>query len=70
MDLLRSLPSGDTNLVLFQADMFNPEGFELAIQGCETVFHIAHPVLFGASKAQVNQSHELIPTWISHQSTV
>ncbi|PKI35432.1 hypothetical protein CRG98_044175 [Punica granatum] len=53
VDFLRSLPNGDTNLVLFQADLLNPAEFEPAIQGCESVFHVAHPVLFGASKDQL-----------------
>ncbi|KAK4748677.1 hypothetical protein SAY87_015263 [Trapa incisa] len=53
VDFLRSLPHGQTNLVLFQADMFNPVEFEPAIEGCRTVFHASHPVLFGASKDQL-----------------
>ncbi|KAK4803159.1 hypothetical protein SAY86_001362 [Trapa natans] len=33
--------------------MFNPVEFEPAIEGCRTVFHASHPVLFGASKDQL-----------------
>ncbi|CAK7335694.1 unnamed protein product [Dovyalis caffra] len=42
--LLKSLPNADTNLVLFQADIYNPDEFDDAIQGCEFVFHVATPM--------------------------
>uniref|UniRef100_A0A6N2JY52 NAD(P)-binding domain-containing protein n=1 Tax=Salix viminalis TaxID=40686 RepID=A0A6N2JY52_SALVM len=35
VDLLNSLPNADTNLVLFQADIYNAHEFDDAIQGCE-----------------------------------
>ncbi|GLT78119.1 hypothetical protein SLA2020_496650 [Shorea laevis] len=44
VDLLKSLPHASTNLVLFQANIYNPIEFELAIQGCEFVFHVATPL--------------------------
>ncbi|XP_039046662.1 anthocyanidin reductase ((2S)-flavan-3-ol-forming)-like isoform X1 [Hibiscus syriacus] len=40
---LESLPGADTNLVLFQAYIYNPHEFKHAIQGCEFVFHVATP---------------------------
>ncbi|KAL2527691.1 NAD(P)-binding Rossmann-fold superfamily protein [Abeliophyllum distichum] len=42
---LKSLPNAESRLELFQADIYNPEDFEAAIQGCLFVFHVATPVL-------------------------
>ncbi|KAJ6712609.1 ANTHOCYANIDIN REDUCTASE-LIKE [Salix purpurea] len=42
--LLKSLPNADTRLVLFQADIYNPNEFEEAIRGCGFVFHVATPM--------------------------
>lgn len=42
--LLRTLPHANTNLVLFEANIYNPREFEHAIQGCEYVFHVATPL--------------------------
>ncbi|KAG5609329.1 hypothetical protein H5410_020610 [Solanum commersonii] len=39
--LLKNLPNAEENLKLFQADMYRPEEFEQAIQGCEFVCHVA-----------------------------
>ncbi|KAM3338442.1 putative anthocyanidin reductase [Capsicum galapagoense] len=39
--LLKSLPNAEANLKLFQANLYRPEEFEQAIQGCEFVFHLA-----------------------------
>ncbi|KAJ4823159.1 hypothetical protein Tsubulata_016398 [Turnera subulata] len=33
--LLQSLPNAETNLVLYQADIYNPDDFHAAINGCE-----------------------------------
>ncbi|KAK4371502.1 hypothetical protein RND71_010977 [Anisodus tanguticus] len=41
--LLKSLPNAEGKLKLFQADIYRPEEFEQAIQGCEFVFHVATP---------------------------
>lgn len=38
---LKSLPGAHTKLVLFQADIYNPDEFKHAIQRCEYVFHVA-----------------------------
>ncbi|KAK9279475.1 hypothetical protein L1049_013154 [Liquidambar formosana] len=42
--LLKSLPFADTGLQLFQADIYNPDEFGRAIEGCEFVFHVATPL--------------------------
>lgn len=41
--LLKSFPDADTRLHLFEADIYKPEEFERAIEGCEFVFHVATP---------------------------
>ncbi|XP_057968862.1 dihydroflavonol 4-reductase-like isoform X2 [Malania oleifera] len=43
--ILKSLPHAETNLVLFQADIYNPTQFEAAIKHCHSVFHVATPLL-------------------------
>ncbi|XVF22406.1 hypothetical protein REPUB_Repub12eG0169700 [Reevesia pubescens] len=43
VELLKSFPHADTRLMLFQADMYNPNEFEEAIHGCTFVFHVATP---------------------------
>ncbi|KAL7111814.1 hypothetical protein ACP275_05G113200 [Erythranthe tilingii] len=43
--LLKSLPSAETRLKLFEADIYNPQEFETAIEGCHYVFHVATPML-------------------------
>ncbi|EYU40028.1 hypothetical protein MIMGU_mgv1a025720mg [Erythranthe guttata] len=43
--LLKSLPSAETRLKLFEADIYNPQEFETAIDGCQYVFHVATPML-------------------------
>ncbi|KAF3439889.1 hypothetical protein FNV43_RR18167 [Rhamnella rubrinervis] len=42
--LLKSLPGADTELVLFKADIYNPNEFRHGIQGCHSVFHVATPM--------------------------
>lgn len=61
--LLKSLPNADTNLFLFQADIYNPNEFEPAIQGCEFVFHVATPMQHNPT--QSSQVSLLICTLIS-----
>ncbi|CAI9101149.1 OLC1v1038408C1 [Oldenlandia corymbosa var. corymbosa] len=41
---LKSLPYADSRLVLFQADIYNPDEFAPAILGCHTVVHLATPL--------------------------
>ncbi|KAL0309311.1 UNVERIFIED_CONTAM: putative anthocyanidin reductase [Sesamum radiatum] len=43
--LLRSFLWAEERLKLFEANMYKPEQFEAAIQGCEFVFHVATPLL-------------------------
>ncbi|XP_050228304.1 anthocyanidin reductase ((2S)-flavan-3-ol-forming)-like [Mercurialis annua] len=43
VDLLKSFPNAESNLVLFEADLDKNNDFEEAIHGCEFVFHIATP---------------------------
>lgn len=42
--LLKSFPFAEERLHLFKADIYNPEEFEEAIQGCIYVFHVATPL--------------------------
>ncbi|KAK2995523.1 hypothetical protein RJ640_003951 [Escallonia rubra] len=42
--LLRSFPNAGIRLKLFEADLYKPEEFEKAIEGCEFVFHVATPI--------------------------
>ncbi|CAI9283664.1 unnamed protein product [Lactuca saligna] len=43
--LLRGFPYAEDELHLFEANMYKPEEFEEAIQGCVFVFHVATPLL-------------------------
>ncbi|KAK4397234.1 putative anthocyanidin reductase [Sesamum angolense] len=45
VQLLRSFCGAEERLKLFEANMYKPEQFEAAIQGCEFVFHVATPLL-------------------------
>ncbi|XP_047342110.1 putative anthocyanidin reductase [Impatiens glandulifera] len=42
--LLKSLPNAESNLVLFQANIYNPDEFGPVIEGCLYVFHLATPL--------------------------
>ncbi|OMP08605.1 NAD-dependent epimerase/dehydratase [Corchorus olitorius] len=61
VQLLKSLPEADTRLVLLQADLYNPEEFEQAIQGCTFVFHVATPLFHtrGNSQTQFKNTKEV-----------
>ncbi|OMO64335.1 NAD-dependent epimerase/dehydratase [Corchorus capsularis] len=59
VELLKSLPEADTRLVLFQADMYNPEEFEQAIQGCTFVFHVATPLFHTGGNSQFKNTTEV-----------
>ncbi|XP_065863052.1 NADPH HC-toxin reductase 1-like [Euphorbia lathyris] len=56
--LLKSLPNAETNLVLFQADIYNNNDFEAAIQGCQFVFHVAIPWENGPPNSQYKDKVE------------
>ncbi|XP_039022825.1 putative anthocyanidin reductase isoform X2 [Hibiscus syriacus] len=58
---LNSLPGAATKLVLFQADIYNPDEFKHAIQGCEFVFHVATPM----QTTDTQSSQEIIEAAIS-----
>lgn len=45
IDILKSFDGEGTRLKLFVADIYRPEDFEEAIQGCQFVFHVATPLL-------------------------
>ncbi|OMP02960.1 NAD-dependent epimerase/dehydratase [Corchorus olitorius] len=60
--LLKSLPGADSKLVLFQADIYNPDEFKHAIEGCEFVFHVATPQ---QTSATTQTSQEIIEAAVS-----
>lgn len=39
--------------MLFEVDIYNPTEFELAIKGCEYVFHVATPMQHNAQSSKV-----------------
>ncbi|KAL2251808.1 UNVERIFIED_CONTAM: putative anthocyanidin reductase [Sesamum indicum] len=45
VEFLRSFCGAEERLKLFEANIYKPEEFEAAIQGCEFVFHVATPLL-------------------------
>ncbi|KAK9094231.1 hypothetical protein Scep_025700 [Stephania cephalantha] len=49
--LLQSLTNAETKLKLFKADIYNPDDFEQAIQGCRCIFHVTTPLLAQQTKA-------------------
>jgi hypothetical protein len=57
--LLKSFPEADKRLVLFEADIYDPDAFEHAIKGCEFVFHVATPLQHNKGSDQVNLSLHL-----------
>ncbi|KAI5329140.1 hypothetical protein L3X38_028537 [Prunus dulcis] len=56
--LLKSLPDADTKLSLFQADIYDPNEFQPAIQGCEFVFHVATPMQHSNQSYQYKDTAE------------
>ncbi|KAG6395022.1 hypothetical protein SASPL_145613 [Salvia splendens] len=42
--LLKGLAHLQTRLHLFEADIYNPNDFEVVVQGCAFVFHLATPL--------------------------
>ncbi|XP_004300863.1 PREDICTED: anthocyanidin reductase-like isoform X1 [Fragaria vesca subsp. vesca] len=56
--LLKSLPNADTNLLLFDADIYNPNDFKPAIEGCEFVFHLATPMQHTSQSSQYKDTAE------------
>lgn len=58
VDLLKSFPNAENNLVLFQADIYNPTEFEPAIEGCEYVFHVATPLVHDTQSSKYKDTAE------------
>ncbi|KAM7258881.1 hypothetical protein ACFE04_014622 [Oxalis oulophora] len=52
VEILKSLPHAETNLVLFEADIYNPNEFGAAIDGCEYVFHVATPLTHNSESSK------------------
>lgn len=51
--MLKGLPNAESRLFLFEADVYKPDSFGLAIEGCEIVFHMATPLLHNNQSSQV-----------------
>ncbi|KAH7519500.1 hypothetical protein FEM48_Zijuj08G0043100 [Ziziphus jujuba var. spinosa] len=58
--LLKSLPGADSRLVLFQADIYNPNEVSLAIEGCDCVFHVATPLQHTESSQYKNTTEAAV----------
>ncbi|KAH1196143.1 putative anthocyanidin reductase [Glycine max] len=56
VSLLKSLPQSEGKLVLFEADIYNPNDFDHAIEGCEFVFHVATPMIHDPGSQYKNTS--------------
>lgn len=54
---LLTLDGAKERLHLFQADLLVEGSFDLAVDGCEGVFHTASPVIFSSTDPQVHSSH-------------
>lgn len=54
--ILKSLPHADSRLLLFQADIYDPVGFDPAIRGCDFVFHVATPMRHNTESSLVSLS--------------
>uniref|UniRef100_A0A2P2N9N3 NmrA-like domain-containing protein n=1 Tax=Rhizophora mucronata TaxID=61149 RepID=A0A2P2N9N3_RHIMU len=52
--LLKSLPNADSNLVLFKAEIYDPDEYEAAIKECEFVFHVATPMVHDHTSNKVS----------------
>ncbi|XP_050228303.1 putative anthocyanidin reductase [Mercurialis annua] len=58
VELLKSFPNAETNLVLFEADLERTNDFEEAIHGCEYVFHVATPTQHNPQSSQYKDKVE------------
>lgn len=56
--LLKRIPNADTKLKLFEADIYDPDQFGKAIQGCEFVFHLATPYQHNKQNSQFKDTSE------------
>lgn len=58
--LLKGLPGAETNLKLFEADIYTPDEFVQAVQGCQVVVHMATPLLHNQQSSKVSVSVFLV----------
>lgn len=58
LGLLKGLPGADSRLKLFQAEIYNPDDFEKAIQDCQFVFHMATPYQHNQESSQFKDTAE------------
>ncbi|KAK4483414.1 hypothetical protein RD792_017914 [Penstemon davidsonii] len=49
---LTNLPGASERLQIFNADLDNPKSFAAAIEGCDGVFHMAHPLDFEEKESE------------------
>ncbi|KAM2035378.1 hypothetical protein EV2_039370 [Malus domestica] len=62
--LLKSLPNANTKFFMFQADLYDPQEFEPAIEGCEFVFHVATPLQHNNLSSQYKDTGEAAVTGV------
>ncbi|XP_058092701.1 putative anthocyanidin reductase [Magnolia sinica] len=55
---LKNLPGADTRLQLLEAEIYDVDGFEPAINGCDFVFHLATPKQHIADSSKYNDTSE------------
>ncbi|KAJ8900471.1 hypothetical protein K2173_025248 [Erythroxylum novogranatense] len=60
--LLKALPNAETGLKLFEADIYKPDEFAAAVEGCEAVIHMATPLEHHSQSSQIRNCKELIYT--------
>ena len=53
---LLELPNADTHLALWKADLTHEGSFDVAINGCNGVFHVATPLDFASKDPEVHFS--------------
>ncbi|KAJ0962994.1 hypothetical protein J5N97_028116 [Dioscorea zingiberensis] len=56
--LLKSLAGADTRLFLFEGDIYEADGYEAAIQGCEFVFLVATPLQHNPQSSKYQSTTE------------
>ncbi|KAG8391925.1 hypothetical protein BUALT_Bualt01G0237600 [Buddleja alternifolia] len=56
--LLKGFDHADTRLKLFEADIYNPDEFGYAVEGCEVVVHMATPLQHYNNNSQYKNTSE------------
>ncbi|XP_019191170.1 PREDICTED: dihydroflavonol 4-reductase-like [Ipomoea nil] len=56
--LLKGLPGAETNLKLFEADIYRPDEFVPALHGCQVVLHLATPLLHNQQSSKYKNTSE------------